>query len=120
MHMHTRTIFNIIRWFPRVLGILSILFISIFALDAFGEGIPIGQALLGFAIHLLPSAILSVLLAVAWRAPKMGGILFVLVSFLPFFLLSNELWVNFILTTPLFLTGISFLFSSFRTREGER
>jgi len=118
--MHTPTIVNIIRWFPRVLGILSILFISIFALDAFGEGIPIAEALLGFAIHLLPSAILLVFLAIAWRVPKAGGILFVLVSFLPFLLLSNELWVNFILATPFFLTGALFLFSGFKLNDGLR
>ena len=102
---------NILRWAPRVTGILSILFISMFALDAFSEGISVSEALLGFAIHLLPSAILLVFLAIAWRAPRAGGILFMLVSLIPFWRLSNELWVNFILAGPFFVTGLLFFFS---------
>jgi len=109
--MHAPIVSTIIRWFPRVLGIFSILFISTFALDVFGEGISVAQALLGLAVHLVPSAILLVLLVIAWRAPKAGGILFILISFIPFWLLSNELWVNLILATPFFLTGALFLFS---------
>ncbi len=35
-------------WLPRILGILFAIFISIFALDAFGEGIPFLEAIVGF------------------------------------------------------------------------
>lgn len=35
-------------WLPRILRLLFALFISIFALDAFGEGIPFTEAVVTF------------------------------------------------------------------------
>ena len=46
---------NFLFWLPRILGILFAVFISIFALDAFGEGIPVLEAIIGFVIHLVPT-----------------------------------------------------------------
>ncbi len=52
-------------WLPRILGILFALFISIFALDSFGEGIPFPEAIVGFLIHLVPTYIMIVVLLIA-------------------------------------------------------
>jgi hypothetical protein len=104
---------KILYWIPRVVGILAILFISSFALDVFQEGTPSTQMLLGLAVHLIPSAVLAALLAVAWRYEIVGGLFFVAISFVPFFLLSNQVWVNAILCAPLLLTGILFFASSY-------
>ena len=54
-------------WIPRVLGILAGLFLKLFALDAFGEGKPLAQALPDFIIHLVPGAVLLAVMALAWR-----------------------------------------------------
>jgi len=105
-------------WLPRVLGILSILYIGVFALDVFTPGVPIREALLGLAIHLLPNSVLVVVLAVAWKHERVGGLLFILVSLLPFLLLRNPTWVNTLLAGPFFVTGVLFLASAqWRQRE---
>jgi len=68
-------------WPPRILGILFVLFISIFALDAFGEGIPFAEAIVGFLIHLVPTYIIIIVLLIAWKWGVVSGILL----FLPVF-----------------------------------
>jgi hypothetical protein len=55
-------------WIPRILIILYILFISLFALDT-----EIG---LGFLMHLIPSFILLAILIFTWEKPKIAGIIF--------------------------------------------
>lgn len=99
---------NIFYWAPRVVGILSILFISIFALDVFASGTPLSQMLLGLLIHLLPSFVLAGFLALAWRFELQGGIAFIVISSMPFILLSNPAWVNALLAAPFLLTGVLF------------
>lgn len=98
---------------PRIIGILAILFISVFALDVFQEHVPLLQLLTGLTMHLLPSMILAVLLGVAWRYEFVGGILFVVISALPFFFLHNLVWVNVMLGAPFLLTGVLFLASRY-------
>ena len=97
---------------PRVLGILAIGFLSLFALDAFGGDSPWQDQLLGFVIHMGPNFLLMALLALAWRFERIGGSLFVVAGLLPLFLLSNPLWVNMILGGPFLLTGVLFWISA--------
>jgi hypothetical protein len=52
---------KVIYWLPRILCILAILFISVFALDAFDPELSIWQQIVGFLIHLIPSFILIAL-----------------------------------------------------------
>jgi hypothetical protein len=67
-------------WFPRILGIVAILFVSIFALDAFDPQLTLGQQLLGFLMHMIPSLTLALLLFVAWKWELPGGIVFTLIG----------------------------------------
>jgi hypothetical protein len=75
-----KTSFKIIYWSPRILGILAILFLSLFALDAFESSLTIWQQLGAFLIHLIPSFILTALLIVAWNYELIGGSIFVLIG----------------------------------------
>ncbi len=102
----THTIFY---YLPRIIGVLSILFISSFALDVFVAGEPLLRILVGLFIHLIPSFVLVFILAIAWKFERLGGVLFILISSTPFFLLSNEWWVNTLLAVPFFVTGILFI-----------
>ncbi|MCX6786651.1 MAG: hypothetical protein NTU85_02450 [Candidatus Kaiserbacteria bacterium] len=104
-------------WAPRGIGILAILFISLFALDIFQAGVPISQMLLGLVIHLIPSFVLVLFLVIAWKYELVGGFLFVVISLVPFFLLSNQVWVNAMLCAPFLLTGILFLISSYHAHS---
>jgi hypothetical protein len=67
----------VLYWIPRGLVILDAIFISLFALDVFGEGYDFLNLLQALAIHLLPSAVILISLAIAWRWEWIGGILFI-------------------------------------------
>lgn len=103
------TTYIILYYLPRVIGVSAILFISSFALDVFVAGEPLSRILVGLSIHLIPSFVLVFILAIAWKFARLGGALFILVSLVPFFLLSNVWWVNLLLAAPFFATGILFL-----------
>src|SRR5690606_14886113 len=93
----TRPVHEVLRIVALCLGLLDVLFLSVFALDAFVPGLTLGEQLVGFAIHLLPSAALAAMVAFAWWFPSLGGGALVLVAVLPFALLSNPFWVNLML-----------------------
>lgn len=65
-----------IYWSPRILSLLFVGFLSLFALDVF-DGPMTGAMILGFLIHLLPSFALLALTFVAWRYPLVGAIVFI-------------------------------------------
>ena len=50
--------------------------ISLFALDVFGENLGFWRTLAALAIHLIPSAILLCVLALAWRWEWVGAALY--------------------------------------------
>lgn len=109
---------RLIHWAPRALGMAAIGFVSLFALDAFGPGVPLAEALAGFAVHLAPSALLCLVLAFAWRHELAGGAAFLVVSALPFVALDNAFVVNLMLAAPFAATGLLFVLSHLRRRRG--
>jgi len=62
-----RASFGFCYWLPRILCILAILFISLFALDSFDPELSLYKQLSGFLMHMIPSFILVALLIVAWK-----------------------------------------------------
>jgi hypothetical protein len=64
-------------WTPRVLGVLFAAFLSIFALDVFGEGYGFWGTILALVMHLIPTLVVLAVLAIAWRWEAVGGILFI-------------------------------------------
>ena len=58
---------KLLLWSPRILGVPLCLFLSVFALDAFGGGKPFIQALPDFAIHVAPMLVLLAVVGVSWR-----------------------------------------------------
>jgi hypothetical protein len=109
-------------WLPRVLCILAILFVSLFALDAFEPGVPIGDQLKGFLIHLIPTFILIVMLLLAWKWELTGGILFVLIGlimspviFMGNYRVNGSIWMSLVIiltiTIPFIAVGILFMVS---------
>jgi hypothetical protein len=61
----------------RLLAVAFIVFISIFALDVFGEGYGFWQMSVALFMHLLPSFILIAVTVLAWRRERWGGIMFI-------------------------------------------
>ncbi len=70
---------KLLYWAPHGLGIALALFISIFALDAFGSGTLLEQ-IGGFLIHLIPTYLLVLALIIGWRWELAGGVLFLLLA----------------------------------------
>jgi len=119
---------KIIRWLPRLLCIGAILFISMFALDAFEPGKPFGQQLLDFMMHLIPTSILLLLLWVAWKKPFVGGILFAIMGIVTSPLVYNmnynrthsvmtSLSIILMITVPFIVVGVLFLVSHKRDKS---
>jgi hypothetical protein len=71
---------RIFNWLPRIVCILAILFVSLFALDSFSPGLTIWQQLGAFFMHLIPSFVLLAFLIVAWKRELIGAIIFILIG----------------------------------------
>lgn len=67
---------RIVYWLPRWLSIAFIAFLSLFALDVFEMELGFWQTALALAIHLVPSALLTVAVVVAWRWEWIGAVMF--------------------------------------------
>ena len=113
---------RLFHWLPRILCILAILFISLFAADAFAPGLTIWQQLGAFFIHLIPSFILLAFLILAWKWELIGGIIFMVIglAFSPFIFMLNynrnhSIWLSLdiilTITIPFVVVGILFLIS---------
>ncbi|MGD0342274.1 MAG: hypothetical protein ABSA76_11290 [Bacteroidales bacterium] len=119
---------KITHWTPRILCILAILLISMFALDAFEAGKTIWQQLLDFIIHLIPTFILTALLIIAWKWEKTGGIIFLIVgiAFGIFLFRGNyrhnhNLWnsisIVMAMAFPFVLSGVLFIISNYLKKK---
>jgi len=119
---------SVLYWAPRIVGILAILFVSMFALDAFQPGVPLWRQILNFLIHLIPSFILTALLVFTWRFELVGGILFVAIGlFFSVWVYTHNYGMNqsvlyslmtvLLITFPFVLIGILFIWNHFRHSE---
>ena len=103
---------KIIFWIPRILAILFILFLSLFALDVFEEYSGLVM-LLAFLLHMIPSFLLIIMLVVAWKWEIVGG--WILLAFGIGFTMFNHLYrdpISFLVVSiPIFAVGILFLLS---------
>jgi hypothetical protein len=118
-----KTAIRVFHWLPRIICILAIFFVSIFAADAFAPGLTIWQQLEGFLLHLIPSIILIIILIAAWKWELAGGIIFIALGLImsPFVYMMNynrnhfsvgaSLGVIMIITFPFILVGILFIIS---------
>lgn len=98
---------------PRVLAILLILFISMFALDVFSEP----QWPLALLIHLIPSFILIILTIIAWKKSFLGGILFLIYGL-------TLLWFSnfraYVIVIPVFIIAALFLLEKYFVKNKNR
>ena len=109
-------------WLPRIICILAILFISIFALDAFDPNHTIWQQIGDFLMHLIPSFILTALLIIAWKWELTGGIIFTIIGlglspvvFIHNYNMNHSIWMSLgvicSITLPFAIVGILFIMS---------
>jgi len=67
-------------WIPRILSLIFIFILSLFAFDVFAIEASIFQQIGGFLIHLTPPAILLIILIFFWKKPLYSGFIYILVG----------------------------------------
>ena len=122
---------NLVDWFhwiPRLLCILAILFVSMFALDSFAPGLTIWEQIGAFLIHLIPSVVLLAVLLVAWKWEKIGGIILMVLGLglSPFVFTMNlhrtdSIWVALgivlMINIPFVMVGALFIISNYSKKK---
>jgi len=117
-----KTSVKVIHWLPRIICIFAILFISLFAGDAFEHGDTIWEKLGAFLMHLIPSFVLLAILLIAWKWELIGGIIFTAIGlgFSPYIFIHNynmnhsvglSLAIVLAINMPFVVVGILFLLS---------
>ncbi|MGB8358948.1 MAG: hypothetical protein WCD55_10085 [Bacteroidales bacterium] len=123
-----KTSVKIIHWLPRILCILAILFVGMFALDSFSSERTFWQNLGSFFMSLIPTLVLIVLLIIAWKRELIGGIAFVIIGLVmsPFiynhnFRMSQSvgrgLEALLIITLPFIIVGLLFIRSYYLKKK---
>ena len=119
---------KVFHWLPRIICMLAILFISLFAADAFKPGLTIWQQLGAFIIHLIPSFILFAILLVAWKWEYVGGIIFIIIGlgltplvFKHNYKMNHSIWMSagiiMVITIPFAIVGVLFIVSHFSRKK---
>ena len=119
---------TILNWLPRVICILAILFVSMFAMDSFSPGNTIWQNTTALLMHLIPSFVLLIILIVAWKWELTGGILLTVagLAWCTFVFVINlrrthSVWAALMIITmlglPFVLAGVLFIYNHFRKKR---
>jgi hypothetical protein len=123
-----QTSLKLIHWTPRIISILAICFIGMFATDAFNSTESFSNQLKDFFLHLIPTFILLGILVLAWAKELVGGIIFATLGLglAPFIYQHNYTLNHSILTSlsvilvingPFILTGFLFILSHFTKKK---
>lgn len=99
-------------WSPRVLGFLFAGFLSVFALDVFGEGYGAMETVLALVMHLIPAALVLMIVWVSWQHEWVAAAVFPALGI--FYLVSahGQHWLSYVtISGTLILTGVLFLIS---------
>lgn len=120
---------KVLYWTARILCILAILFVSLFALDSFSSERTFWQNTTAFLKHLIPTFVLLASLIIAWKWEKAGGIIVAIIglAFSIFVFVLNYKRNQFpvaicllqalILGIPFVLAGILFILSHNRKKK---
>lgn len=67
----------IVLWIARGLAVCLSLFLALFALDELEPGKPLGRTVIDVLIHLWPTMLVLIVVALSWRRQWIGAIAFV-------------------------------------------
>jgi prolipoprotein diacylglyceryltransferase len=124
-----KTSTKVLCWTARILCILAILFISLFALDSVSSERTFWQNATALIMSLIPSFVLLAALIIAWKWEKTGGIILTIIglalSIFVFvlnykrnqFSVANSLKNALIIAIPFVLAGIMFILSRHRKKK---
>jgi len=111
---------KVLYWTPRGLGIAFALFLSLFAMDVFGEGLGFWRTLFALLMHLVPVFVVLLILALAWRWEWIGAVFLTLLGCLQIWLMQSRHmpWKSSaIIAGPLFLLAALFLANWLKRKE---
>ncbi len=104
-------------WTPRIICIFFALFLSLFALDVFGEGYGFRKTIQALFIHLIPVYVVIAVLVAAWRWEWIGGVIFIFLGVL-YLVTWHGHWSAYLgISGPLFLLGCLFFLNWFYRKE---
>ena len=106
-------------WAPRALCILFIAFVSLFALDVFGEGHGFWRTLADLMMHLIPSFVMVAALVVAWQWEWVGTVMFTVCGVF-FMIIGRGTWVKITFGAPCFVAASLFFINWRQKREQSR
>ena len=99
-----------IYWSPRILGLLFVLFLMMFSLDVFGEGLSVSQVIIGLFIHNIPALFLLIILIISWKYDIVGGVVFILAGLLYILMLAlNPRFEWYMISWSIIIAGPAFL-----------
>lgn len=105
-----KTLKQAMLWSPRISAIIFALFISLFALDVFQEGVKPGEAIIGLLIHLIPTFVIAIAIVLAWRWEWVGAVVFAGWSILYMATARNFHWSVYVIIAGIpFVIGVLFL-----------
>ena len=122
------TTLKIIHWIPRILCILAIAFIELFAMDSFDPRLSVPEQMLHFLMHSIPAIILIIFLVTAWKWELIGGMIFMIIGigFSPLIFsmnyhMNHSVWISLgiiaSITFPFILIGALFILCHFMKKK---
>jgi len=125
-----KTSINIIHWTPRIICILAILFVSMFALDSFDPKYTFWQQLQAFFMHLIPTYVLILFLVIAWKWELVGGLIIMAVAlgftpsiFFHNYQMNHSVWMSLsvilLINLPFIITGVLFVLSHYLKKKNK-
>jgi len=111
---------KVLYWTPRGLCIALALFLSLFAMDVFGEGLGFWRTLFALFMHLIPVFVVLLVLALAWRWEWVGAVFLTVLGCLQIRLMLSrhmhwESWA--FIAGPLFVIAALFLVNWLKRTE---
>lgn len=103
-------------WIPRALLMIFAAFLSLFALDVFAATDGLLPTVGALLLHLIPTALVLILLGIAWRRERTGGLL--LLALAAFYIITTQgrfpAATYLAIAGPLAVCGLMFLAHSLR------
>jgi hypothetical protein len=113
---------NVILWTPRVIALIIITFITLFAFNGFVPVSSLFRNTLALTIGLLPAIILLLALILAWFFKLAGGITYIILGIAMsfFFRIYSDELTFLTLSSPVLAVGILFVLSHFYEKAAPR
>ena len=102
---------KVVTWAARIVAIAIALLLALLSLDSIQEREGFWLRTMSLLLHLIPTYLVLIALAVAWRRPKLGGMMFLalaaayVIAILPQFSWPATLTIS----GPLLLAGVLFI-----------